>query len=75
MSCPYLKQVVMLCCGAYPIRKMVPLDRIATASPCLAEDFRNCPLFREAVTRPETCPFADRSASREAPAPGKEVFR
>jgi hypothetical protein len=43
-----LKEVVMLFCDAYPVKKMLPLDRIATAEPCLG-DFANCPLFREFV--------------------------
>ena len=51
MSCPYLKEVVMLFCDAYPVKKMLPLDRIATAHPCLGQDFENCPLFRELVAR------------------------
>jgi len=51
MSCPYLKEVVMLFCQAYPIKKMVPLDRLASADPCLGKDFAQCPLFKELVAR------------------------
>jgi hypothetical protein len=40
----------MLSCDACPIRKMLPLDRIATADPCLG-DFHNCPVFKEVVAR------------------------
>jgi hypothetical protein len=50
MSCPHLKEVVMLFCDAYPVKKMLPLDRIATADPCLGQ-FHECPLFREAMAR------------------------
>ncbi|HSL23072.1 MAG TPA: hypothetical protein VK886_16190 [Vicinamibacterales bacterium] len=50
MSCPHLKEVVMLFCDAYPVKKMLPLDRIATADPCLGQ-FHDCPLFREAMAR------------------------
>jgi hypothetical protein len=50
MSCPHLKEVVMLFCDAYPVKKMLPLDRIATADPCLGQ-FHDCPLFREAMER------------------------
>jgi hypothetical protein len=53
MSCPYLKEVVMLFCDAYPVKKMLPLDRIATAHPCLGRDFEQCPLFRELLARLE----------------------
>jgi hypothetical protein len=48
MPCPYLKEVVMLYCDAYRIKKMVPLDRLVSASPCLAQDFAGCPLFQDA---------------------------
>jgi hypothetical protein len=51
MSCPYLKEVVMLFCQAYPVKKMVPLDRLASADPCLGKDFSQCPLFKELVAR------------------------
>ena len=51
MACPYLKEVVMLYCQAYPIKKLVPLDRIASADPCLSRDFEACPLFTDVVTR------------------------
>ena len=53
MSCPHLKEVVMLFCDAYPVKKMLPLDRIATADPCLGQ-FHDCPLFREAMARLQT---------------------
>lgn len=53
MSCPYLKEVVMLFCSGYPVRKMVPLDRIVSASPCLTHDFEQCPLYRELLERME----------------------
>ena len=41
----------MLFCDAYPVKKMLPLDRIATAHPCLGRDFEQCPLFRELMAR------------------------
>ena len=75
MSCPHLKEVVMLFCDAYPVKKMLPLDRIATADPCLGQ-FHDCPLFREAMARlaaggiPGTTPEAKPAANRP-----KEVAR
>lgn len=51
MSCPHLKEVVMLFCDAYPVKKMLPLDRIATAHPCLGQDYEKCPLFCELMAR------------------------
>ncbi len=51
MSCPHLKEVVMLFCQAYPVKKMVPLDRLASGEPCLGKDFSQCPLFKELTAR------------------------
>ena len=49
MTCPYLKEVVMLYCDACPFKKMVPLDHLVSASPCLAQDYQACRHFLEAV--------------------------
>jgi len=46
----------MLFCRAYPVKKMVPLDRLASANPCLGGDFSACPLFRELSERLKACP-------------------
>lgn len=51
MSCPYLKEVVMLYCQAYPVKKLIPLDKIASAEPCLGYEFESCPLFKDVMTR------------------------
>ncbi len=61
MTCPYLKEVVMLYCDACPFKKMVPLDHLVSASPCLAQDYQACRHFIEAV------------ASAAAAAAGKEA--
>ena len=45
--CPYLKEVVMVFCEAYPVKKMVPLDRSKTASQCFGDDYHSCALFAE----------------------------
>jgi hypothetical protein len=41
----------MLFCQAYPVKKMVPLDRIASANPCLGQDFQACPLFQDVLAK------------------------
>ena len=69
MSCPHLKEVVMLFCAAYPVKKMVPLDRLASANPCLGGDFQACPLFRELSERLKACPVADCAAAHPAELP------
>ncbi len=51
MTCPYLTEVTMVFCQASPQRKLIPSDRISTASACEAEAYRVCPLYREAVAR------------------------
>ena len=50
MACPYLKEVVMLSCEAFHLKKMLPLDRLATGNPCLGE-FQGCPFFKECSAR------------------------
>jgi hypothetical protein len=76
MSCPYLKEVVMLYCQAYPIKKLVPLDRIASADPCLGHDYEACPMFKDVLTRirAHSQPTAAAPATA-APSPRREVFR
>jgi hypothetical protein len=51
MTCPYRKEVSMVFCRAYPVRKLVPIDRVTTASSCEGETFRSCPLYAEAAAR------------------------
>ena len=62
MACPHLREVVMLFCDAYPARKMLPLDRIVTADPCLGQ-FVGCPIYKECVARLNARTGAAASAS------------
>ncbi len=78
MTCPYLKEVVMLYCDACPFKKMVPLDHLVSASPCLAQDFQACRHFIEAVATAAAATAAaagkELSDPRSGPlAPSKEV--
>jgi hypothetical protein len=41
----------MVFCQAAPVKKLIPTDRVSTASACEADAYRACPLFREAVAR------------------------
>ena len=50
MTCPYLKEVTMVLCRAYPVKKPVPVDQVTTASTCEGE-YGACPLFKEAMAR------------------------
>ncbi len=74
MSCPYLKEVVMLYCQAYPVKKLIPLDRIASAEPCLGREFEACPLFKDVLTRMRAHTQAAGVAPPAGTVPG-EVFR
>ncbi|MGE0451898.1 MAG: hypothetical protein AB7O37_08145 [Vicinamibacteria bacterium] len=47
MSCPHLKEVVMLYCDAFPVKKMIPLDRLVSAEPCLGQGFARCPMYAQ----------------------------
>jgi hypothetical protein len=65
----------MLYCQAYPVKKLVPLDRIASAEPCLGRDYEACPLFKDVLTRIRA--HSRPAATTVAPAPSgpSEVFR
>jgi len=63
MPCPFLREVFMAYCGAYPIRKLVPRDRVSGMSRCTCDDYRTCPLFAEVMGRL-------RVADGASPAPG-----
>ena len=75
MSCPHLKEVVMLFCQAYPVKKMIPLDRLANANPCLSGEFDRCPLYRDLLARTEARADLCRAAPPLPPLPLKEVPR
>lgn len=51
MSCPYLAEVTMSFCRAFPVKKLVPSGRVVTDSPCDGECYGECPVFREAAAR------------------------
>ncbi len=51
MSCPYLTQVTMSFCAAFPVRKLVPTSRVVTESTCDGDGFDACPVFRELLVR------------------------
>ena len=66
----------MLYCQAYPVKKLIPLDRIASAEPCLGQQFDSCPLFKDVMTRiranTQSASLADGVV---AVAPRREVFQ
>jgi hypothetical protein len=54
MSCPFLREIVMAYCSAYPVKKLVPKDRMTEKCACTCEDFTACSLFRELMARLRT---------------------
>ena len=46
MTCPYLTEVTMVFCQASPQKKLIPIDRISTASTCEGDGFSACALYR-----------------------------
>ncbi len=61
MTCPYLKEVTMVFCRAYPVKKLVPVDRVTTANTCGSDGFCSCPLYREALARTGKTPEDEKS--------------
>ena len=51
MTCPYLAQVTMVFCQASPVKKLIPSDRVSTASACEADAYQACPLYCDALGR------------------------
>ncbi len=53
MRCPFFEEVLVAFCRAYPVKKMVPSDRLQANCVCTHEGFADCPLFREVMARLE----------------------
>jgi hypothetical protein len=56
--CPFLREIVMAYCSAYPVRKLVPKDRMTEKCACTCDDFNACTLFSELMARLRTAPEA-----------------
>lgn len=63
MTCPYLKEVAMVFCRASPVKKLVPIDHVTTASRCEGDCYKGCPLFQEALERAYQSADADPKSS------------
>jgi hypothetical protein len=52
MTCPYLKEVRMVFCRAYPVKKLVPLNQLVSVSCCETGcSFEGCAAFQDARAR------------------------
>jgi hypothetical protein len=65
-QCPFLGEVVMDYCEAYPVRKPIPKHQINTPSPCTGESHAGCPAFIEIVARMQECAAGSKPAARGA---------
>ena len=49
--CPFLEEMLMQYCRAYPVRKLVPKHRISSRSLCADEGHERCPFFNEIMAQ------------------------
>lgn len=68
MRCPFFEEVLVAYCRAYPIKKMIPSDRVQTDCICTREGFEDCPLFREVVAKLEGLRTTNGTAEGPPPA-------
>jgi len=66
MRCPFFEEVLVAFCRAYPVKKMVPSDRLQANCICTCEGFEDCPLFREVMAKVECANAAGGTAEAEA---------
>ena len=64
IRCPFFEEVLVAFCRAYPIKKMIPSDRLQANCICTREGFEDCPLFREVMAKLEGSRPTDRKAER-----------
>jgi hypothetical protein len=66
MRCPFFEEVVVAFCRAYPVKKMVPSDRLNAACICTDQEYDRCALFQEVMARV-------RAAEVDATPPGEKT--
>ena len=64
MGCPHLREVVMVYCDAWPVKKLVPRAQLVTSGHCTHDDPSRCP-----VLLAQTSPARPASAATGAPPP------
>ncbi len=74
MTCPYLTEVLMVFCQISPVKKLIPTDRVSTASTCEGEAFGTCPLYQEALRRAQkSLEHLEEEEKKAATAPSPEA--
>ena len=65
MRCPFFEEILVAFCRAYPVKKMVPSDRLQANCICIGKGYDDCSLFREVIAKLESA----RRAVEETGAP------
>ena len=68
--CPFFEEVLVAFCRAYPVKKMVPSDRIQANCICTCERFDDCPVFREVIAKLDSARSGAHGGTRETNGPG-----
>lgn len=53
IRCPFFEEVLVAFCRAFPVRKMIPSNRMNANCVCAHEGFEDCALFREVMAKVE----------------------
>ncbi len=67
--CPFFEEVVVAFCRAYPVKKMVPSDRLQANCICTAQGFESCTLFQEVMSRIQAAEAEAKSPKEESDGP------
>ena len=73
MKCPFLEEVVVRYCKAFPVKKMIPRDSLDQESPCTTCKYSECPQFQASAFPEAVVPGPARA--EEAPARPKSKER
>jgi len=46
-QCPFLGEMVVIYCQAYPVRKPIPKHPMTASNPCMGGGYRTCPFFKD----------------------------
>jgi hypothetical protein len=53
IRCPFFEEVLVAFCRAFPVKKMIPSDRLNANCVCAHAGFEDCALFREVMAKVE----------------------
>ena len=53
-QCPFLGEMVVIYCDAYPVRKPVPKHPMTANNPCMGGGHSTCPFFKDVEVERES---------------------